>query len=150
MRKVLSSLIIFSALVLSACGGDSDSSSDTSNNGFVGYKTLVSGNRYMCSTREAYSLCEDDKTCAASCKLIATDANPANPIDPSVTNPCDTEGVNVYGKKGSACLIPISSINNSEGKRYNLVCSSTGGASIGNSIKAGGSINLNGYNFSCR
>ena len=150
MKNIFSSFVICSALFLSACGGDSDSSSDASNQGFIGNKTLVSGNRYTCSTREAYSLCDDDKTCTANCKLIATNANPANPIDPSVTNPCETEGVNVYGKKGSACLIPISSFNNSQGKRYNLNCSASGGASIGDNIKSGGSITLNGYKFSCR
>ncbi len=150
MKKILSSFVICSALILSACGGDSDSSSDNNTTGFTGNKTLVSGNKYTCTTRESYSLCEDDKTCAANCKLVATNANPANPIDPSVTNLCETEGFNVYGKKGGACLIPISSFNNTQGKRYNLSCSTTGGASIGSNFISGSSINLNGYNFSCR
>lgn len=150
MKKVLSVLVACSALVLAACGGESDSSSEANSSGYIGNMTLPTGNRYTCSSEPAYKLCKDDKTCAANCKLIATDALPVNPINPSVTTTCKKEGVNIYGTKGKSCIIPINTFNNSDGKRLNLDCSASGGASIEPNIKAGGSINLNGYKFSCR
>lgn len=105
---------------------------------------------YLCSSKPTYSLCKDDKTCTANCKLIAIDALPVNPIDPLVTTTCEKDGVNVYGTKGSSCIITINIFNDSNGKRLTLYCSASGGASIGANIKAGASISLNGYKFSYR
>lgn len=141
MKSILSLCVIGSALFLSACGGSSDSSS------YTGTKTLGNGNKYTCSSEAAFSSCSNDATCMASCTLTSGNVKPVEPT--SDDNNCETDGNNIFGVNGKSCLVSISSLNS--GKLSTVDCSSSGELTISNGVIArNGSINLNGYTFTCR
>ncbi len=143
MKLSLSLLVLSSALVLSACGGDSDSSS------FTGTKTLGNGNVYSCPSEVALTACTTDATCATSCTLTKENVKPVNPSNPSASNACETSGSNIFGVNGKSCIASVPALNG--GADSTVDCLSNGTLIINNGLQVtNGSFNLNGFTFTCR
>lgn len=127
MKKLLSTVLFATTLVLTACGGGSSSSSGSSNQpakpqkeiALSVEKTISNNNVYKCYSQEALDSCTDDKTCGiAKCTFIKG-------IPPALNlDSCKFEGNNVWGKKGASCQFTIADKN--DGKPMILTCDTQG------------------------
>lgn len=107
MKKILSLSLLTSALVLSACGGSSDSSGNSNTNTYT--KVLANKNEYSCPTQTAQTACSSDSTCkAASCTLTK---QVVTPVDTTTTTACEVTATNVYGKNGTSCKYVATNAN---------------------------------------
>lgn len=127
MKKIFSTAILLTTFALTACGGGSSSSSgatakdNKSNDQFVFsvQKKLDNGNEYKCYSEKSFNDCKDDNSCkVAECTFVKGTA-PALDL-----KQCDTEGSNIWGKKGESCQFTIADRN--DGKPMILVCDAQG------------------------
>lgn len=147
MKKLTSVLLLGSALALSACGGDSDSSgsNDSYTSSFT--TTIANGNKYSCPTKAALNTCKTDSQCKASkCTLTK---QVTKPFDPANTADCKVNGQTIYGQKNGVCKVSLSFLNN--GQPSEVVCQANGTIVLANGVKAtSGTINLNDRIFTCK
>lgn len=132
MNKFFSVLVLGSALALSACGGDSDSSGSTNNT--PAKPTPPNTNPV---------------------KPTPTNPTPNNPKPTNPTNPtsatCASTGtspatVNVTVPNNGSCTYSASIVNS--GAKVTYSCSN-GTLNAGGSIHGSGGLNLNNYEFRC-
>lgn len=147
MKKLTSVLLLGSALALSACGGDSDSSGSNDSYTSKFTSTISNGNKYSCPTKAALDTCKSDSQCKASkCTLTK---KVTEPFDPAKTANCKVSGQTIYGQKNGVCKVSLSFLNN--GQPSEVVCKANGTIVLSNGLQAGsGTINLNSRIFTCK
>jgi hypothetical protein len=141
---VASLVVLGSALALSGCGGDSDSSGSY----VTSYKTKIfNGNEYSCPSEAAQKDCKTDTMCkAAKCKLTK---EVTKPFDPENTENCKTDGKTVYGQKRNICKVTLSFLN--QGKPSEVICADDGKIILAGGLQSKtGSIKVNDYLFTCQ
>lgn len=150
MKKLTSVLLLVSALALSACGGDSDSSgsNDSYTSSFT--TTIANGNKYSCPTKAALNTCKTDSQCKASkCTLTKQQTTPS---DTTTTTACKVSGKTITGYNGKSCKF----VNNADKANMVVTCSSgkmqldgsvTGFKSSGSTFNT--SFPAGGYTFQC-
>ena len=120
MKTLTSVLLLGSALALSACGGDSDSSGSNTT-----------------TTKPATPTQSNEPT------KPNQPTKPTKPAKPKDT--CKVEGSNVYVPKEGSCTFTIEKVN--DGVQQTYQCSG-GYVSLG-TISAGGALNFGGYSIKC-
>lgn len=112
MKKLFGLALVSSALMLTACGGSSESSS------YSAKKTLGNGNVYTCTSEAAMSACTSDATCASNCTLTTKAVNP----NPAVTQgSCAIDANKNVSVTTDGCTYSSSSFNAGQTLKYTCV-----------------------------
>ena len=148
MKKLTSVFLLGTALALSACGGDSDSSGSSFTSSFT--STISNGNKYSCPSQAALDTCKTDSQCqAAKCTLTKQVTTPS---DTTTNTACKVSGKTVTGYDSKSCKFVNKSVD------ANMVITCNSGqmqldGNVGNFNSSGGTISsgtsLSGYKLQC-
>lgn len=134
MKKLLISSLACSMFVFAGCGGESSSST------YTGTKTLVTGNKYVCSSEVAFNSCVDDASCKAKCNLTY---QAVKPVDETKAGTCKVVD-NKVTVTSEGCTYSIPSFNSGALQTYKCI-----GNTVTNGSLTARVLKLNGVTFTC-